>query len=403
MKLQPSASRSSILLECSFPFSIEVEPEEAGEPARYGTSFHSLLAWLLLNKGKKEGYERQVDLAVVAGRLPPSSSRDLPGHARSSYGLLAGWLKGKNPWGRDFLREKLEVEKSYALGLGKKPTVRNIRNPTAEGHVYEDLLPGEISGTADLVLGPLVIDHKTGSSETFDDPSQKPQLKTLALVPFLRGEKRPIAGVLHASRRGLPVIHADEVEVGELKKHARTLGEKLSRIGDGSLRPGPWCGRCPAREVCPAQHGDLLKRSSEIVKSSMGVKEFLDGDDGERRIMVAADIGRYHLLFHQLEALLQVGRKEIRPVGRGASLKRLSRGQMARSWFWFERSTRGSRRVPFSKRSGSSRGRRNSLGYERWGRSRKRRGWSYTRCAVTSRQSSHIRTRDLEVIREREY
>jgi len=322
MKIQPSASRSALLLECSYAFSVEIEPEPGGEPSRYGVAFHSLLAFLLLKKGSRDGYDRVVDAAVKANRLPPSSARDLAGHARGSYQVLYAWLKGKNPWGRDFLKgQKMEVEKSFALRMlgppvgSGLPIVRKISPPSLEEHCYEDLLPGEIAGTADLILGDLVLDHKTGQAETFEQPAEKPQLKTLALIPLYRGgmkreEWKPIAGVLHAPRLGLPEVYADEVE--DLPTHEAALSRSLARIGDGSLRPGPWCSRCPAREVCPAQHGDLLKRSGEIVKSSMGIKEFLDGDDHSRSIMGPSDIGKIHLLFHQLEALLKVGKKEIR-------------------------------------------------------------------------------------------
>jgi len=232
--------------------------------------------------------------------------------------VLLNWLKGKNPWARDFFsgsagekKPKLEVEKSFALNPWTGE-VRAIKSPSEEDHFYSDLAPQEMAGTADLILGGLVIDHKTGSAETFDSPLEKAQLKTLGLVPHFLKKGRVIVGVLHADRRGLPTVYADEAEVSELDAHSAALAKSLGRVGDGSMRPGPWCSRCPAREVCPAQHGELLKRSGAIVAQSMGVKEFLEGDDQSRLALAARDVGRVHQMAGELESLLKVLRQEIR-------------------------------------------------------------------------------------------
>lgn len=321
MTLQATASASALLLECSYWLTPGLDVERdggVGEAARYGTAFHSLIAWLLLNKGKKDGYSRIVDEAIKINRLPPSSSKELPGHVRGSYGVLLNWLKGKNPWGRDFYsavggggKPKLEVEKSFAIRplLG---TVRPIKPHTLEDHIYPDLEVGEIAGTADLILGPLVVDHKTGSQETFHEPLEKAQLKTLGLIPLLRREASPILGVLHAPRTGLPVVYADEAPRADLDAHMGKLGRALERVGDGSMRPGPWCSRCPAQEVCPAQHGELLKRSGAIVAQAMGLRDYLDGPDEERKLFKPLDVGKVHQLLGQLEALIPIARKEIR-------------------------------------------------------------------------------------------
>jgi hypothetical protein len=317
--MQPSASRSETLLQCSYPFSyadVEMGEDSPGEPARYGSAFHELIAVLL--RGGKLG-DHLLEKTGKKWKLPPASLRDLPAHVRSSHLLLDGWLRGKNSWARNFLRggKRPETESSYALSLERKGkklsgSVRRISSPTEDGHRYEDLREGEMAGTTDLIVDELVLDHKTGSAENFSNPSSKAQLKTFGLVPLFSKNKVPILGVLHADRRSLPQIYADESSKGDLEAHAVALERSLKRIGDGSLRPGPWCARCPMREACPAQHAELLKRSGEIVGTSMGIKPFLEGDDRSRSLMGPVDIGRVHQMFGELERLLKIGREEIR-------------------------------------------------------------------------------------------
>jgi hypothetical protein len=307
-----------LLLNCSFPFTsgLELPPDLPGEPARYGSCFHAAIAHLLLHNGKADAkFTRLLDREIKKYKIPPSSAKNLPGHVKGSYQVLKKWLEGSNPFGTNFFRGNiLEVEKSFAFkfGGGWAVRMREIDLPTVEDHFYEDLEKGEIAATNDLVLGPLVIDHKTGSRETFHLPAEKPQLKTLGLIPFSRGLKKPILGVLHADRMGLPIVYADEAETSDLEDHVKKVEVALSRIDDGSMRPGPWCTQCPAREACPAQHGELLKRSSQIVKQAMTLPEFLDGSDEERHVVPAREIGAVHLLFSRLESLLKVGREELK-------------------------------------------------------------------------------------------
>ena len=316
--MQPSASRTETLLQCSYPFSYKEDDREGevvSEPARYGSAFHELIAKLIL--GQTARWESAVTAAGKKWKLPPSSLRDLPSHVKSSHLLLDGFLKGKNPWRRNFLRGKptMDVEGSYALTLKKEGkrlqgAVRRISSPTVDAHRYEDLSPGEMAGTTDLIIDDFVLDHKTGSSESFANPSAKAQLKTLGLIPLFQKNKVPILGVLHADRRTLPEIYVDEGDRGELEAHAVSLERSLGKVGDGSLRPGPWCARCPMREVCPAQHAELLKRSSEIVGASMGIKPFLENDD--KRLMAASDIGRIHQMKAELKRLMEVLDQEVR-------------------------------------------------------------------------------------------
>ena len=74
MRLQPSASRTELLLACPRPFGLdaEVEADAPGEPARYGSAFHQVIAACLRAKKPLEqtaAYARAVDKA--AKNAPP--------------------------------------------------------------------------------------------------------------------------------------------------------------------------------------------------------------------------------------------------------------------------------------------------------------------------------------------
>src|ERR1700732_1751896 len=172
--LQPSASRTELLLNCQYPFGREVPREvEVSEPARYGLAFHELMAEMLRVGrivpliGKKTALKRRIDYEEV---VP---------HVKAAFNVLDVWLSGKNPWGLNFRSGVEKTEASFALGdraLGLGDT-RPISNPTADTHEYLDLREGEIAGTIDYFSTQeraekrfkLVIDHKTGFGD-FSNP-----------------------------------------------------------------------------------------------------------------------------------------------------------------------------------------------------------------------------------------
>jgi hypothetical protein len=343
MGLQPSASRTDPLVECSYAFdpSFEFERESVGEPARYGSAFHFLIAFLLEREAKMKKADKPslpdqlISKAVQTWRLPPSSVRDLPGHVKSSFGHLRTWLRGKNEWNRDFLKNipkgKLYVEKAFAINIhhiptepflpmsrkhASKVTARELPLPTVDGHVYEDLEKEEIAMTVDLAVPGLTLDHKTGSNGDFSRPTENLQMRTQGLAGLALTGEPPILAVGHFDRRGLPKVYADQASRKELKEHARRLRLALARIGDGSLRPGPWCARCPARDTCPAQHAQLLDRLAELVVKG-GLGEFLAADDASRALSEPLEIGRIHLLRSKLDAVSKIVQKELAEWVRG--------------------------------------------------------------------------------------
>ena len=318
MSLQPTASLSEILLHCSYPFepTLEFEKPGVGEPARYGSAFHELLAWMLdfdlkLPGGKIKisamAYNKKVDAVVARWKLPPSSVRDLPGHVKSSYGVLRNWLAGKNDWAIDFSKtDDLKVEQAVAVNV-VTGAARFVEMPDVESHIYPDVGADEIVGTADIIGNVLVLDHKTGNGD-FSQPAEMAQLRTLgAATRISRSGGAAIAAVLHADRRGLPAIYADEIPPPVMTSHVASLRSSITRIGDGSLNPGAWCKYCPAREICPAQYGQLVPTVNGLVEAAGGV---ILKDVGP--LAMPVQIGRAHQLRAEMQKLLDKLSDEIK-------------------------------------------------------------------------------------------
>jgi hypothetical protein len=277
MGWQPSASKTEILLLCQRPFdpAIEAEPDEPGEPARYGSAWHQVAAACLRSPKKKllekssAAYARVVSKAARDHDVK-DAREELAGHVKSSVKVLRNWLA----------REKLKIvgiEKAYAIwpkanGIWK---VREIA-PHDEEHRYKNS-PGEIPGTVDLIATntnrkrTVVLDHKTGYVEDWfanDDfvgfarPTTVGQMRTLGLLGTVGSTE---VGIFHADRKGLPIVYAEPYEFSAQLKHVKELHAAFSRIGQGFLRPGPYCKRCPARVGCPARAADLLVESAEVL------------------------------------------------------------------------------------------------------------------------------------------
>lgn len=272
MGVQPSASRTELLLACPRPFDPDTtsDPDISGEPARYGSAFHSVLA-VCLGTSKKPlektaRYAREIDRACRAYDVK-GAREELAGHVKSSVKVLRNWLT----------REKLkvaEVEGAYAV----KPSANGawaVREIPLydENHRYKTD-GDELPGTIDLVAvsanrrRAVVIDHKTGSGDTeeFARPLLIPQMRTLGLA--LTGRPASELGIFHADRRGLPAMYAEPYEPRDQKAHAKALYGALKRIGTGFLRTGPQCERCKARDTCPAKAAELLGESTLVLVES---------------------------------------------------------------------------------------------------------------------------------------
>lgn len=287
---QPSMSNSAQLIECSYAYGQEFERRVSGEPARYGSSFHELLAHRVtahVRAGRKTVIPSAKTIAARWGEdIKPDEVDDA---VKAALPTLMGWLK-KNEFRIDFdeMRKKglFLLEKAVAL----TPLVSGRAIPGHdEEHRYSGLTRAEIPGTLDLAIVPiatkvkvdgvrgmrnlpdmiqgpiLMLDHKTGD-EDFSKPLEKAQLLSLgAAVMRWVGATEAIVGVLHARRRGMPKVYAEHVKLSELKAYETRLQTGLARIGDGSMRPGPWCAHCEARSICPAKDAELLQTAGDVL------------------------------------------------------------------------------------------------------------------------------------------
>lgn len=262
--MQATASWSSLLIECSAPFAMQFDRGVSGEPARYGNAYHQILGKSLQTWHKPR--TDWIHKAAVEFQIQKAED-ELSTNVPAGRNALLEWLGGKNPFKIVFNLKQAHIEK--AVGLAPSKSARWIE-PHDEDHIYHDVKPGEIPGTTDVDIipskGPILVeDHKTGE-EDFSRPLDKAQLLTLAAaVMRIAGRDEAIVAVLHHRRWGLPKVYADKVKLSELKQYEGRLQGAMSKIGDGSLRPGSWCARCPARDICPAQDGRLLQSAGEVL------------------------------------------------------------------------------------------------------------------------------------------
>jgi hypothetical protein len=76
-----------------------------------------------------------------------------------------------------------------------------------------------------------------------------------------KGSPREVnVGIIHAPRNGGTSIQTHALKGSVLDEHRRALKRALTRVGDGSLRPGGHCVSlyCPALRVCPSQTNALV-------------------------------------------------------------------------------------------------------------------------------------------------
>ena len=349
MGIQPSASRTALLLACPRPFDEEIEegPDLPGEPARYGSAFHAVLASCLRGASKKplertDRYAREIDKAVAAYDVK-AATHELAGHVKSSAGVLRNWLT----------KEKLEVaevETAHAIWPREHFWTTRSIEPHDEDHRYASA-PGEVPGTVDLIARnksrtrAVVVDHKTGSGDEdkFAQPASIPQMRTLGLAAHETGKvsaKDVEVGIFHADRRGLPIVYAEPYEHAEQNKHSDALHTALARIGQGFLRPGPQCKRCPARVTCPAWAADLLAESTAALVSSANTLacEPIDPtslyatlrvvEGGEAPIALEVRAGALYELLKKFRALDKAGTEEIRRLVRAGSIVEMRDGKV---------------------------------------------------------------------------
>jgi hypothetical protein len=294
MGCQDTASRTALLLECQRPFDpdTELEPDESGEAARYGSAWHEGLAAHALGRPVKPK-----DLADKWEVKEPEARAGLGGHIESAWKHTTAWIKGKNAFGEKFRIVDAEAPLAGDGLNDARPTKLDL-----ETHHY-DLEPGEFGGTPDLVLEGdetqtrVVWDYKSGEWGDFADP-KTPQMLSLTLLANAQA-----VTIFHYPRTSLPAIYDEAVPIEARQVFATRRRLAMNRIGDGSLRPGAWCARCPARESCPAQHARLLEKTTALVRVASSGSLALDDD---------VDLGRFHQMWGQIEKLVKIAKAQIR-------------------------------------------------------------------------------------------
>lgn len=300
------------------------EPEdESTSGMRYGNGFHELLAQELTSYDPQNALLSLPDFIPEATRIAEKYFLDpaeLIDRVAQSKLTLISWLSGENPYGIDFRPRERNVELPLALGMIEK-TVRVCAPTDSDTHVYPDIdYKTEYPGTADLLIEPLpgapklgrilksrglglshadraakrsimkyaniilVLDHKTG--QHVPPPHEMPQLWALALAGVrLFKAKGAILATLHAPRGGAPTVYCspDVVEAEKLERFYSNLVKAWSRIGDGSLRPGPHCVElfCPRFDECEIHRPALLQlglgpQRTEYVGESFGPRGGVD-------------------------------------------------------------------------------------------------------------------------------
>jgi hypothetical protein len=319
MGIQPSGSNTGLLLQCPFPFSPSTEIPEEGQHRRadYGLAFHEVGQRVVLEMiaGKPVAKRRLKWAAQALERHGnPAAPVDLAEHVRVAFDELFGWLRGENPWDKDFLEKTgkgelaVNVEKSFAVEAVRVPRgywrVRQTDSPDAD-HVY-DLRRFAVMGpravahilpmTVDLWLEgedwSLVIDYKSGRWGDWSSPTKVPQMRSAGLVPD-KSDTVYLA-VLDANRDGVPAVYGNVYEPEDRERHARVLYRALDRVGQDFMRTGPECRYCPARDVCPTQTADLVAEGHAIVKALEGGLAALAKND---KISPADKVGIMHQAF----------------------------------------------------------------------------------------------------------
>lgn len=324
--VQPSMSRSNLLLECSYWIGRQGDSYEAEEPARYGSTWHGI-ASDCLSKGITRPKPSFVK-ASVAKWAPKygvtSCEVELYEHIMAALPELGQWLGGANEWRTQFDLSDAYVEVAFALKPGEYGRQIDVFD---DDHRYHRLRPGEIPGTVDLACRAkkkvplLVLDHKTGE-EDFSRPLSKPQLLSLAAVVMrATGQEECIVAAFHARRRGMAKVYSDKVKLRELRQYEGRLAAALAKAGDGSMRPTELCKWCPARGGCPAQDADLLHKAGDVltgltVGAGMLSKKGLAANDlvvvPKMEMTRERQLGYLYSVVRKAEAIAARAREEIR-------------------------------------------------------------------------------------------
>ena len=305
MGIQPTASKTGLILQCPRPFSedTEVEPRDPEEPARYGSAIHEVHKKVWLGTFKAGDASELVDKYRLT-KTPPA---DLERHGVTSQSFVAKWLRNKG------YTKVVSVETPHKIHLvaGKVSDAKLDE----ESHTY-DLEPGEVGGTDDVTLDHrtrkddrITVDAKTGvwGFEDFTNPPT-PQLRTLGL---LTGATR--VAIFHCPAGTIPAVYEAPYSTDDANLHLKNLRKAFGLFDTGLLRPGPECQYCPARTSCPAKVGEILIETTALVKKVYGASS-------QELLPPEVDRPKFLELSRKLEKLFDAARAEIKEEVRAGAL-----------------------------------------------------------------------------------
>jgi hypothetical protein len=315
--LQTSASNTDLLLGCSRPFdpAVELDDREATVEMRYGSAFAEIMA--MRSRLKLPTPNEYEDVLKRWGLFGTEDHDRLVGHTLRAWKYLKGWIDGDNPLKTKFKVVRVETPMATYLGASGKKLVTTTRETKLdlETHTY-DLDEGEIGGTPDRTLASadqkirIIMDDKSGEDRAmvYANPSAMGQLRTLAL----QTDATHVA-VFHSPRSGgSDSIYLDPISPKQLADHHAALRLAMSRIGDGSLRPGKWCSYCPARGSCPANYGEMVTATTKSIVALSGM--------GLGSLSETVDRGVFTHTWRNLEKMAKIARDLIKEEVRAGAV-----------------------------------------------------------------------------------
>lgn len=222
-----SASRVWLWTQCAYwaHASTELPREPPSASGTHGTEVHYLVHCRL------------------SGRPAPESTA----RARHQAGLILGWLADNCP-------TVLSSEVAMVYDTARDTTEHRL----IEGRAYGDISKTQVPGSADIMYldaanqRAVVLDIKTGFLTGPVDASLQMETLAVAAATLYGVSQATVAHIRVDDEKAWGEWH--ELSLLDLDVHRNRLAELLAKstgLAPGDPRPGPHCGWCPARTVCP--------------------------------------------------------------------------------------------------------------------------------------------------------
>lgn len=266
--------------------------------------------------GKRPATRSTVLRPLSPGRLKSGHLVILPGKrstVKLVHRLVLEAFVGKCPDGFEARHLDDDPENNFLSNLAWGTRSENMKDAYANGH-RGDIPRREKTGGRPFRV---VCDHKSGIRDwtdrsdrpDFSRPERIPQ--TIVLAAMVDADA---VAVLHSPRDGFPIIYAAKVD---LYPWWDQFIAAYGRIGDGSMRPGPWCTHCPARPGCPTNNAEVSKNTKALVKVvNEGMVDATDLDDGRIHMLLSSAERGLKLYRDSLKERVRAGEVIERPDGK---------------------------------------------------------------------------------------